>query len=336
MSELVIRSEDDLYSSLNLIKNDKVNLDDISIRFDGWPTMSIHLHGDKFDSTITPELMKAFIEMQSSIFRAYSLARYNTVQIRGLKQAEKDLLEIRVKVQPGSSLFEINFQEILENICKSMVGKMESKHLVIMVLGIAAIYGSNSAFNSYIGSQKEVRLAEIKGEEQRQLIEQLKVSQENETERLKILHDIIDEQPRLKTINQYYSAASSEVLKRSGDASLITIQGMEIPGDVAVELTKTERKRSNEVYLDGSYRILGVDSSKTGEFKVKLKNTSTNESFVATIVDERINPDYIKLIQKAEWQQLPIRLHVNAREANGVIKQAHIVRAESINISPSE
>ncbi|WP_429136405.1 hypothetical protein [Aeromonas hydrophila] len=336
MNELVIRSESDLYKSLSLIRNDELDLDGLAVRFDGWPIMSIHLHGEKFDSTITPDLMKAFIEMQSSIFRAYSLARYNSVQIRGLKQVEKDLLEIRVKVQPGSSRFEINLQEILENICHSMVGKMESKHLLIMVLGIAAIYGSNSAFNFYIENQKEVRLAEIKGEEQRQLIEQLKVSQEGETERLKVLHEIISEQPRLKTINQYYSTASSEILKRSGDASLITMQGVDLTGDVARELTKTERKKSNEIYLDGSYRILGVDSSKTGEFKVKLKNTSTSESFIATIVDEKINPDYIKLIQKAEWQQLPIRLHVNARESNGLIKYAHIVRAESIHISPAE
>lgn len=335
MKELVIKSEADLYASLSIIKNDDLDLDGLAIRFDGWPVMSIHLHGEKFDSTITPDLMKAFIEMQSSIFRSYALARYNTIQIRGLKQAEKDLLEIRVKVKPGSSLFEINFQEILENICKSMVGKMESKHLVIMVLGIAAIYGSNSAFNSYLEGQKEVRLAEIKNEEQRNLIEQLKLSQDGETERLKILHEIISDQPRLKTINQYYASASNEILKRSGDATLITMQGMDISGDIATELTKTERKKSNEVYLDGSYRILGVDSSKTGEFKVKLKNTSTNESFIAMIVDERINPDYIKLIQKAEWQQLPIRLHVNAREANGVIKQAHIVRAESIHITPA-
>ena len=88
--------------------------------------------------------MKAFIELQSNLYRSYAIARYNTPKVTVLNAQEKEALQIRVKVEAGSSLFSVNLQDLLENLGKELIGKMDAKSILMMVLGVAAIWGGQS------------------------------------------------------------------------------------------------------------------------------------------------------------------------------------------------
>lgn len=94
----------------------------------------MHLTADKFHQTMTPSLMKGFIDLQNAIYRSYAQIKYNEPSILKLSKQEKDELELEVKVIDGSSGFEVNVQELFEKLITLLAGKITSKHILILVL----------------------------------------------------------------------------------------------------------------------------------------------------------------------------------------------------------
>ncbi|CAE6902657.1 hypothetical protein ACOMICROBIO_LMKGKHOH_02180 [Vibrio sp. B1FIG11] len=327
-SVITIQSEEQLFEVLKGIDEDILNIEGAKLHFDGWPTFRLRVVGEGYDATITPALMKGFLELQSAIYRSYAMARYNTPKATKLNQYERDLLTIRIKVEQGSSLFGIDFQEILENLAGELVGKMDAKTIAITVLGFAALYFADSSYKSYLDSRVQTRIQEVQSEEKRAMLEQMKFAQEQETERAKIMASIVSQQPRLQTISHFSNDAKAELIKRSGDATSVEVQGVVIDGESATELMKNARKKSNAILLDGQYRILFVDSSNPESFKVKLRSLDSKDEFVAVVEDTTLDRKFLVALQQGEWSRAPVKLHIDAREANGEIRQAKVTYAE--------
>ncbi|OLO06871.1 hypothetical protein BTW08_15365 [Salinicola sp. MH3R3-1] len=70
-NEIVIRYEQDAYDTLQLATAGGL-ADNVEIRFDGWPQLEIVVKGDRYQGTISPSIMKGFIEFQSAIYRTYA------------------------------------------------------------------------------------------------------------------------------------------------------------------------------------------------------------------------------------------------------------------------
>lgn len=323
-----IENEDQVYALIEKLKQNAINTDGLSVDFDGWPRLTMHLHGESFDSTITPPLMKAFLELQNGLYRSYAIAKYNSPKITNLTKEEKDALEIKVKVQPGSSIFSVDMQQLLEKLCHDLVGKMDPSSVIMTVLGAGLIWAGHSAWKSYLDHRTQIRQSEIKNEEQRSLIEHLKFAQEKETERAKILADIVVQTPRLQTISNYAEDAKNQLLKRSISADKIEIYDTELNSDVAEELVKNARTKSSDIRLDGMYRILSVDSSNPEEFKVRLRSVDSMDEFSAKVQDRTLDRKYLEALQYGEWSRKPVKLQINAKLLNEEIKHALVIKAE--------
>ncbi|MCG6213436.1 hypothetical protein [Vibrio furnissii] len=332
MSEnvLTISDENELFEALKNTLNDSIDFDGVKIEFDGWPVFKMRVVGQGYDATITPDLMKAFLELQAAVYRSYAMARYNTPKATKLSQYERELLTIRIKVEPGSSMFGIDFQEILENLGQELIGKMDTKTIVITVLGFAALYFANTSYKNFLDSRVQTRVEELKQEERIEELKHLRFAQEQETERAKIMASVVTVEPRLKTISNFSDDAKTELFKRSGDAKTVEIQGVSIDGANATELMKNARKKSNEVHLSGLFRILSVDSSNQSAFKVKLRSVDSHEEFIAEAEDHTLDRKFLLAMQKGEWERTPIKLHVTAKELNGDIRKATITYAEYV------
>ena len=63
----IISNENDAYDLLQKLDNKDVELEEPIIEFSGWPILEIKLEGKEFNSTITPPLMRSFLEYQKSI-----------------------------------------------------------------------------------------------------------------------------------------------------------------------------------------------------------------------------------------------------------------------------
>ncbi|MGI3081132.1 hypothetical protein ACRTEU_23905 [Vibrio alginolyticus] len=325
---ITIQNEDQLFEVLKGIDQDVLDVEGTKLHFDGWPTFTMRVVGEGYDATITPALMKGFLELQSAIYRSYAMARYNTPKATKLSQYERDLLTIKIKVEQGSSLFGIDFQEILENLAGELVGKMDAKTIVITVLGFAALYFADSSYKNYLDSRVQTRVQEVQSEEKKAMFEHMKFAQEQETERAKIMASLVASQPRLQTISNFSNDAKAELIKRGGNGDLLEVQGIEIDGESATELMKNARKKSNAILLDGQYRILFVDSSNPESFKVKLRSIDSKDEFMAVVEDTTLDHKFLLALQKGEWSRKPIKLHIDAKESNGEIRAAKVTYAE--------
>ncbi|MBD8451861.1 hypothetical protein [Serratia rubidaea] len=329
MSTITIREENDVYSLLSQLMDKNVTTSDVKLKFEGWPNFKVKLVGEQFQSTITPTVMKAFLELQAGIYRAFATANYGSPNATKLTKEERGMLEIVVEVEPGSSKFNVDFGEILQEACNRAVEKLDSKHILIALLSFSVLYFGNSMYKNYLEDRKEARQVEAKNEEQRALIEHLSFAQQQETERAKIIADISASNPRVHTIAELSKDTKAEMLKRTSSADKIQLQGIDLTGDEAEELAKNARQQAIEVRLDGKYRILNVDSSDLQEFKVKVRNLATGEEFTAIVQDETVDFSHKLALQKGEWQRKAVSLVINAKQrpSDNSIYAAKVIQA---------
>lgn len=329
MAEIIIRSEEDAYALLTRITSGVINPDTLNIEFDGWPNLYVRLKGEQFQSTITPTIMKAFIELQSGINRAYATAVYGSPNAAKLTKAEREMLEMVVRVEPGSSIFTVDYQVILEKICGELIGKMDGTQVLIALLGFALLYFGKSALCFRLQTRKDIRSEEIKSEEQKILLETMRFAQEQETERAKIMAEIAATYPRVHTIDALAQNTQAELLKRAATADSIELQGIQLTGHQAEVLAKNARKPVIDIRLDGMYRILSVDSTDPEGFKVKVRSRANGDEFIAVVQDETLDNTYKQALQHGEWQKKPVELIINAKQrtADDSIYAAKIIKA---------
>ncbi len=329
MAEFVIRNEDDAYALLQRITSKDIGGEKLDIEFDGWPSLYVRLKGEQFESTITPTVMKAFIELQAGIYRAYATATYGSPNAVRLTKSEREMLEIVVKVGPGSSIFTIDFQEMLEKLCGDLIGKMDGTQTLIAIICFALLYFGNSAYKNRLQTRKDIRSEEIKSEEQKALLDNMRFAQEQETERARIIASLAAENPRVHTINELAQNTQAELLKRASTADSIEIQDIQLTGRQAEELARNARKPVIDIRLDGLYRILSVDSTDPDGFKVKVKSRANGDEFIAIVQDETLDRAYKQALQRGEWQKKPVELIINAKQrtADDSIYAAKIIKA---------
>lgn len=117
----------------------------------------IHIEGDKFHSTITTGIMKGIIGLRKALYDGYSLVQYGKIQ--KLTATEKEMLEIQVRINEGSSVIEI----LVDVLAKTVGGKMEkltSKEIVNIVKVLALTCGVCILGGKYIDAKKEIALIE--------------------------------------------------------------------------------------------------------------------------------------------------------------------------------
>jgi len=327
MAELIIRTDEDAFKLLQDSMAEGFSLDGVELKFDGWPNLSIHLEGTKYNSSLTPSLMKGFIELQKGINRSYCLVRYNTPNTSVLKKEERERLEIQVKVGQGSTMTNIDLQQLLTNIANNVVDKMDPKTLATTLVLLGLIWAGKTSYAKYLDNRRQIRETEVKSEESREMLKNQQFLSEQETKRVEIMSKAMLENTKAATLSAVADDTKAALLKELGHTQKASIQGIEFDGEVAEELAKNARRKSLDVRLDGKFRILTVDSTDPNEFKVRLRNTSSKEEFTARVQDGSLDNRYIQALQFGEWSRNPILLMVNAKSLDNDIRNAVVIEA---------
>jgi len=301
------------------------------VELEGWPKLKVRLVGDKFESSITPSVMKSFIELQNVIYKSYAIAQYDTDDTRRLSKEERDELEIEVKVEEGSSIFEVDFQEVLIKFAEKAGETMPPEMMVVTILGLGVLWAGKTSYAAYLNYRKDVRSAEAKTEEQRDSLSTIEALSKQETARLEVLNRLLVSQPRLESVSRQVYDARTEMLKGFSTADEATVSGITVSGDIAQELVTNARRKAAEKRLDGFYRIVRVDSSNPDEFKVKVRKHRSSDEFEAIVEDTSLNEEKKDVLQYAEWERTTVFLSINAKVLDGAIKQAIVVGVERRN-----
>ena len=298
------------------------------VRLEGWPKLKIRLVGDKFDASITPPVMKSFLELQNLVYKSYAIAQYGTDDTRKLSKEEREELEIQVKVDEGSSIFEVDFQGVLEKFAEKAVETMPPEMLAITIIGLGVLWVGKTSYSAYLDHRKDIRMAEVKSEEQREMLSAMQVSSKEETKRVELLTKLVMRQPALEAVSRQAYDTQTEMLKGFATADEATVAGVTTSGDIASELVVNARRRAAERRLDGFYRVLRVDSSNPDEFKVKIRKNRSSLEFEALLEDESLDAEKKEVLQYAEWERTTVYLNINAKVLDDAIKSAVILGVE--------
>ncbi|MDN3211655.1 hypothetical protein [Haemophilus sp. SZY H51] len=333
--DIVIRNEQDAYDFLKKLSDDELpELDNLNIQFIDWPVIQMKVVGERYHSTITPPIMKAFLKLQEGIYRAYAIAVYG--EPKRLSEAEKKQLELVIKVAEGCSEFgdggSINWTELF----KALIAKMPSKYLLIGIMTFLVLYFGEGFYQDYLGDLKHQRELSATKETEKALIQAISIQTELTKETLEankeIVNKVLDRHPTLEAIKIHSQETQNEFLRSASDADKVQLQGVSLTGAQAKVLASKPREIQPEfkdVRLDGMYRIITVHTELKTGFKVKIRNETTGNELTAEVQDDTFENQYKQAIQNGTFEKRPVELTINAKQKvkDGSISDAVIIKA---------
>lgn len=324
--EIIIRSENDAFALIKKLQSNEVDADAIDLKFDGWPLLELHIEGPKYHNSITPSMMKGFIELQRGVHRAFAYAKYGTYNVNKLTDEEKQKLELSIEVSDGSSIFGVDLEEILESFgLRDAVSNMSGKEIIFLVLVLGTIYAGSTSYKAYLDDRRETRVLEVTSEEKIKHLETLSFMSTQETERMKIISDLATKYSSIENAQRHAYDSKTEIFKRAGTAKNIEFDNVSISGEDAQFLTRNAKRKSEDIRMDGSYRLLEVNSSLASDFKVKVRNIDTGSIFWSHVQESSLTTPIRKALIEAEWGKFPVKLKINAKDLAGTISKAMII-----------
>lgn len=289
----------------------------VSLSLDNWAGINLHFVGGNFESSITPGVMSGFLDLQKAINRAAAALIYNEPNALRLTAEDRKSFELVIAVSGGSSNFDINLSEIINTMIEKVGDKMSGKQLIIAILGLAVLYTADVAWKDYLVAQAEQAKVDLT----------YSMSKE-ETKRLQILKDTIQEEHKLSEIREDLRDSQHQLLRSGIGAKAIEMQGVSIAGANIEDISKTKRERATDVRFKEKFRILAVDTSNKELVKVKVRGATAE--FVASFKDETFDENQLALLKDKLMSRKPVRLVINATMLRDRITTAEILLVEEI------
>lgn len=327
----VIRSENDFFDILQTALAEGENFSLGTLDVENWPLLKLHLDGEKFDRSITPSVMKGIIELQNSLYRAYAQAKYGTPNTARLTEDERDKLEIIVRVDEGSSVIDLLFEQPLNTFINKAVGQMTGSEILFGILGVTFLGLTYSFLKHRLSIKAEERKNEVTQQEKKDIIDGFINHAQVDTKRLEIIDNIVNKNQQTKEIGEDFSNSLLKLTKNLSKVEEAEMDNLSLSGEAISEILKSNRHHPLDVQLNGVYRIQQVDSSKRTEFKVVVKGVENNLVIVAKVQDRDLDDTNKQVLQQAEWDKIPVKLAINAKEYRDEIRSAVIIEATRLD-----
>jgi hypothetical protein len=318
---LVITNEADAFRYLQSALADELGGLASAVEFDKWPVISIKLQGKGYDSTVTPHMAVALVDLQAAMNRTYARVIRGSDNPNVLTNLQKQEIEFKAKVKKGSSLVEINLGEYMTTLAQGLAGKMDGNQMVMTVIGLAAVAGSTIAWKYFLKTRSEDRKVDA------QTQERIAVSAE-ETKRMKIMQEVMAQASIVKHASENFDDARHSITKSVGDARTLESQGVELTNAQAKAIASTPRTAALDVQLNGNYGINKLDWTKDGEVRIWLWNTHESLDFSATLNTTTLTTEQKELLKACEWEREVLYFQINATTVRGEVTTARIISVE--------
>ncbi len=329
---ITIETEEEAWTTLKGLMDGSIVVDDGNkIEFGDWVKATVYIPGKRYDSALSAYMMQGWVDTQRAIYRSYALVEHGEADARRLTEAEREKLELVVKVQSGSSDQEAALMDIIKEVLTGAVDKMDAKTIAIVTIALALIWAGQSVWRSWIENRKEERLAETSSKSMLKALETIQVAVAGDTEKTKLLEKVMKKEPILSELKEEADDARMDLIKHTAHVDA-EVNGISLPTAAADSLTKSSRVASEEERRDGVYKILKVDTTVPDGFKVYLEAVDDGETFQANVQEVMSSLNDRKIIQEAEWSKAPVRLQINAKIRRGEVIEAVILRADKYEV----
>lgn len=331
--DIVIKSEEDAWEWLKKAVEGEIDQGEpLTIEFDGWPKLDLKFTGNDFHSSVPTRIMPPIVAAQIELHRVLGQLKYGHPNARRLTQVEREKMELNVKVLEGSSKYEVNLPEVLTELGKVALNNMNSKHIVITILGLALTWGGSVSWKHWLDTrlkEKEMEVQQIV--EQERLKTQVQMSQ-IEKQKLKLFNEAKIQAPEIRRFEEGADEFRNDSLNKlkPNDRFQGISNDVQIDGRTAAEITQSSREPSEVVRLDGEFLILRVDSGETKGFRIKAKRILDNKELRISIPDELVTEKLKRTLRKNEWEKTPVILEVDARLLRGEYTSATLINAKDV------
>ena len=313
---LTIKSEDDAWALLNRAIDGEVFDEHTELHFDGWPVFEMTVRGREWHSSVPTRVMTPLLEVQRDLNRAFAEVRYGSPNLQKLKDEERDQLELVVKVKEGSSDFTAELAKQFTEMASIAFGRMDGSQAMITVLGLSIAVGGTFAYKAWL----DYRL-KLKG------LDNESVRSQEETKRMQIMADVVRIQPAIQTALNNSIETNNRLLKALKPDDQLTYKGLAISGAVAAEVTQPERAASEDLQINGVFRVLGNRTDKGLGFRITVQRVS-DELVVTADVPDEINALQKAAIKEAEWGKWLLDMSIDASVLRESIHSAVVVSAK--------
>lgn len=317
---IVITNQEQAWAVFQAAVNGEELPERFILRFEGWPNFEMKVVGKDWNSTVPTRVMAPLLEIQKDINRKYVEIAYGSANLKKLRDDDRDQLEIVVEVKKGSSDYKAPLDEQLNVLARKALERMESRDIVIALVGVALVWGGVEISKAWIAARQQAVNAEVT----------VKLSQQ-ETERLKVFERAVRQSSVLESARQDFEESQNRLLKTLKPNDKTELKGVELSGSDAMEITHQGRARSEDTEISGVFRVLANDASKGDDFRIKIARVSDGLAFTATVPME-LDHDQKQLIQKAEWSKgaFLIQIDLTAKFLRGNISEALVYHVAEV------
>lgn len=296
------------------------------VQFSGWPVVEVYIPATPVQSSISPAMMQAFIDLQTAIYRSHALLTTGDRSSRTLSKAERERLEFRVKVEGGSSAYKVDLTHIADTLGVAAIGKMTPEQVLIAILGLALIVGGTVAWGMYLKHRTEVRKAEAEERGKQYVFDAFAALTEADTKRQQMWLEAQKVVPALAPVREEQDAVRAEILKAVSEEGVsAVVNGLRIEPDVANDLVSTSRRKLEESRLRSIFRVARVDTTVPDGFRVSLRDVKTGDELNASLQDALISDEHRRRIRVAEWEKRPVFVELAVRRSRTRVVEAVII-----------
>lgn len=324
MERIRINSEEEAWQLLERIRaNDFQNVE-LMPTFGSWAKMQFKFWVDSKNVALTAPVMEAMLEYQKSINRAFMLITEGTTNLRSLSEEERAAYEAIFIVRKGSTKLDIDLQELAKEFVKLAAGKLSGTHITIIALAFALLYAGNSYWKAWLETQKEITISETSSKQTKQILDNQRFAEEADLKKMELMGQAVQAAMGNRGIIDASNDARKSLVRAASKVNETEIAGKLLPPDIARPLARSSRTSADLEAITESFEVVRVDTDVHDGFRVRLRNTKTNELFFASVREVVSSENDRKLIQQGEWSKKPIVARIHLTRRRGQVASARI------------
>lgn len=325
MEKITIRNEEDAIALLKKLVEGYEMEEVTSLEFESWPKFVIRIKGVDFDGTIPTRIMPTLLDLQKEVHRVYCLSTYGDENLRRLTKKDREQLELVVKVDKGSSLFETLLKDPILKTLQDAASRMTPEQLTatIIIFGLSV----TSVLFWKLWLNKRIK--------ERELDQTVQLSR-LEKEKMEVIQRAMQQYPLSQAASEGVGDVRSELLTRlkpSDNLEIGTAEPSEpeapppihISGEEAEQYTHAPRERAVEKMITGEFFLKTADFSRPEGVRLEVERVFDNYSFRADVPLGVLGHEQAEALKNNSWSKTNVEMSLLVKELHGRYTSAKVV-----------
>lgn len=332
--QIKIKNLFDMELVLKIIQEGK-DIEVEKLDFSELKPLQVKIYGDeeKYNGTLPSSLCYGLCDFQNELLKTYCLIKYKTDNLRYLKNADRELLEVVFEIKPGctdllASLTDFTKAcgEAFSNMTQGMSGTQKTACMIVLILSLAG----GSLVYTQIEANHDIAVQQIDAKKE-------EAKSKTENERMIILRDGMLEAmhkgegtdaPTVAEGIKLHSARAYEgLLKPLTDADKVEINGA--AGKVELSQNDIQNYVSNPTQKpehQDQLMEVEIDGIKRSPDKLTLTchQIGSESSFIVYVDLSFVEPQEVALLFDAFKKSSAVKIQGNFKVRAGIIEQANL------------